>query len=99
MSEKEITLSDGRTAVIRPGKGRDAMNAQKVSGTSIEKFFPALMAQLVTIEGDKMVMEDFEDLPLQDYLTLQGEVAGTNFTSPGETSLGSPTTAVSPTQN
>lgn len=95
----QVTLSDGRVAVIRPGKGRDAMNAQKVSGTNVEKFFPALMAQLITIEGVQLVMEDFEELPLQDYLTLQGEIAGTNFSLPAETLHGSPTTAGSPTES
>lgn len=81
----EVKLSDGRTATIRAGKGRDAMNAQKVSGTDVSKFFPALMAQLVEIDGQKLVMEDFEELPLQDFLTLQGELAGANFTLPAAT--------------
>jgi len=80
-----ITLSDGRVAEIRKGKGRDAMKAQRVSGTDISKFFPALMAELVTIGGQPMVMEDFEELDLQDFLTLQGELAGANFTSPAAT--------------
>lgn len=84
-SGKQITLSDGRVAVIKVGKGRDAMAAQKVAGTDISKYFPALMAQLVTIDGNKLVMEDFEELPLQDYLTLQGELAGANFTLPAAT--------------
>ena len=82
---KSITLSDGRVAVIRKGKGRDAMKAQRVSGTDISKFFPALMAELVIIDGNKMVMEEFEDLELQDFLTIQGELAGANFTSAAAT--------------
>lgn len=81
----QITLSDGRIAEVRAGKGRDAMNAQKVSGTDTSKFFAALMAQLVTIDGKSLVMEDFEELPLQDFLVLQGELAGANFTSPAAT--------------
>jgi hypothetical protein len=87
-TEKTITLSDGKVAVIRKGKGKDAMNAQKVAGTDMSKFFPALMSQLVTVNGSKLVMEDYEEMDLQDFLTLQGEIAGVNFTSPAETSLG-----------
>lgn len=95
----KLVLSDGRVAEIRPGKGRDAMAAQKISGAEMEKFFPALMCQLVTIDGAKMPMEDFGDLPLQDFLAIQGEIAGANFTSPAGTSLGSPTTAGSATES
>jgi hypothetical protein len=84
-SATQITLSDGRTAVIRKGKGRDAMKAQRVSGTDVAKFFPALMAELVTIDGSAMVMEDFEELDMQDYLKIQGELAGANFTSAAAT--------------
>lgn len=81
----QIKLSDGRTAEVRAGKGRDAMKAQRVSGADMSKFFPALMAELVTIDGQALVMEDFEELPLQDFLTLQGELAGANFTLPAAT--------------
>jgi hypothetical protein len=82
---KKITLSDGRTAVIRKGKGRDAIKAQRISGTDSAKYFAALMAELVTVDGNKMVMEDFEELDLQDYMTIQVELAGANFTSPAAT--------------
>jgi hypothetical protein len=79
-----VTLSDGRIAEIRQGKGKDAMAAQKIAGTEVEQFFSALMAQLVTIDGKRMPMEDFGELPLQDFLKIQGEIAGANFTSPAE---------------
>lgn len=78
-----ITLSDGRAVEIRKGKGRDAMEAQKISGKDMGMFFPALMSQLVTIDGKAQPAEYYlDELELQDYLTLMGELAGSNFTLP-----------------
>lgn len=79
MSEKkQITLSDGRIAEVGEFKGRHVLEAQKVVGKETEKMIFALMAQCITIDGKKLVIEDYEDMPGPDVLSLMGEF-GENF--------------------
>ncbi len=79
MSEKkEIKLSTGSVAVIGEFKGRHVLEAQKAVGKETEKMMFALMAQCVTIDGNKKVLEDFEEMPGSDVLLLMGEF-GENF--------------------
>lgn len=77
--EKEITLPCGSVAVIKPGTGRDSAEAAKVADGNAGLMMPAIMARLVTIDGQAGVAEDFLDLPLADYLTLLNEL-GASFT-------------------
>lgn len=79
MSEKkEIKLSNGSVAVVGEFKGRHVLEAQKTVGKETEKMIFALMAQCVTIDGNKKVLEDYEDMPGADVLLLMGEF-GENF--------------------
>lgn len=79
---KEFTLPSGKKAVIYPGKGKHATNAIKICGEDMSLYLPALMSQLVEIDGNRIVLEDLEEMPLQDFMMLQGEFADQNFTSP-----------------
>lgn len=78
-TEKQVTLSDGRTAVIKKGKGKHAQNALKVAGGDGEKYITALMAQLVEIDGKRVVMEDLEEMDMKDFMAIQAEFAEANF--------------------
>jgi len=73
---KTLNLPSGKVATICDGTGRDVIAATKLAGVDTEKFLPALMAQLVLIDGQKQVMEDFYDLPSADYMKLMGEMSG-----------------------
>jgi len=79
VTEKEVILSDGRKAVIRKGKGRDVKAAMRVSGADSSIYLFALIAQLTTIEGNAIVMEDLEDMGMADVTKLQTEFAELNF--------------------
>lgn len=79
---REFKLPSGKKAVIHKGKGRNAMEAMRICDGKTERYLPALMAQLVEIDGSYLVMEDFEDMDLQDFMALQGEFADQNFTLP-----------------
>jgi hypothetical protein len=72
---KEITLSDGRLAVIKDGKGRDLLNAQKKAKTSDEIPY-ALIAELTEIDGEYLVYEDILELPIEDVIKLQEVIGG-----------------------
>jgi hypothetical protein len=78
-TNQTVTLSDGRIAEIKPGKGRHAQEALKVSGGNGDKYMAALMAQLVEIDGKRIVMEDLEELDLKDFIALQTAFAEQNF--------------------
>jgi len=72
---KEITLSDGKVAVIRDGKGRDLLNAQKKAKSSDEIPY-ALIAELTEIDGTYLVYEDILELPIEDVIQLQEAIGG-----------------------
>lgn len=72
---KEITLPSGKKAKIREGKGRDLLQAWRKAKSSDEVVF-ALMAELVEIEGKKVIYEDLLEMPLRDVLAIQSEIVG-----------------------
>jgi hypothetical protein len=79
-----LLLPSGKTAAIRKGFGRDLMRAQRVVGVSSDPTAVvfALIAELVEIDGEKIVYEDLLAMDLNDVLALQSEVAGANFQGP-----------------
>ena len=72
---KEIALSDGKIAVIKDGKGRDLLNAQKKAKSSDEIPY-ALIAELTEIDGNYLVYEDILELPIEDVILLQEAIGG-----------------------
>lgn len=88
---KSILLPSGRSAVIRPPKGRDLIAAQQVS-PSPEHIGFGLMAALVTIDGNRLVLEDYLEMDLSDILVLQTAVMGNVPSQAPSTSSSSPTT-------
>lgn len=79
-----LVLPSGKNAAIRRGFGRDLMRAQRVMGASSDPnaVVFALIAELVEIDGEKIVYEDLLAMDLNDVLALQSEVAGANFQGP-----------------
>jgi hypothetical protein len=79
-----LILPSGRRAIIRKGLGRDLMRAQRVVGTSSDPTAVvfALIAELVEIDGERILYEDLLAMDLNDVLALQSEVAGANFQGP-----------------
>jgi hypothetical protein len=76
---KTLTLPSGKTAVIQTGKGKHARMASRVANGDHSLFIPALMAQLVTIDGNTLVAEEFDDMDLNDFMTLSAEFSDVNF--------------------
>lgn len=72
---KEITLSDGKIAIIKDGKGRDLLNAQKKAKSSDEIPY-ALIAELTEIDGNYLVYEDILELPIAYVIQLQEAIGG-----------------------
>ena len=72
---KTLTLPSGKMAQLRKGKGFDLFQAQKKAKSS-EEIPYALIAELVEIDGEKLVYEDILELDLEDVIALQSEVSG-----------------------
>ena len=72
---KELTLPSGKIAIIEKGKGKDLLQAQIKAKTSDEIPY-ALIAELVEINGQKLVYEDILELDLEDVIALQCEISG-----------------------
>lgn len=79
---KKFTLPSGKTCEILPGKGKHARKAILMADGDGSKYLSALMMQLVLIDGESVVMEDLDEMPLADYMKLQAEFGDQNFTSP-----------------
>lgn len=77
---KKITLPSGKQVVIKDGKGRDLLNAQRKAKTA-EEIVYALLAELTEIDGQKLIYEDILEMDIKDVLALQMEVLG-NFQFP-----------------
>jgi len=65
----EIILSDGRTANIREGKGKDLFEAMRLASEPGE-ITKLLLARLVEIDGKQITENDLEELPLVDTANL-----------------------------
>jgi hypothetical protein len=78
--EDEIKLSNGKTATIKQGKGKDALKAQKLCAGDSDKYLQILMSLLVKIDGQNITLEDLEDLPLNDFSKVQVKFSEINFT-------------------
>ena len=61
--------------MIKDGKGRDLLNAQKKATTSDEIPY-ALIAELTEIDGNYLVYEDILELPIADVIQLQEAIGG-----------------------
>lgn len=72
---KELTLPSGKIAIIEKGKGKDLLQAQ-IKAKNSDEIPYALIAELVEIDGQKLVYEDILELDLEDVIALQGEISG-----------------------
>jgi hypothetical protein len=76
----EFDLSNGDKVVIRQAKGYDAERAMRFAGSGQQdKYMSALMSYTVTVNGKPIIPEALTDMPLKDYLKIQGEFADLNF--------------------
>lgn len=86
---RSITLPSGKTAILRKGKGRDLMHAQRAvvgnSDPTAVEF--ALIAELTQIADGPIVYEDVLGMDLEDVLVLRAEVSQINFPEPALPSL------------
>lgn len=74
-----VALSDGKEAVIFPGRGEHAMEAQKIMDGDESLYFTAMMMQLVEIDGNGLTLEEFKQMPLKDYQKIYLAFLGENF--------------------
>lgn len=77
----EITLPSGAVATIELGKGRHVRQAQKMSEGDASMYMNCMMSLLVTVDGQRMVPESFDDLAANDYVELLAKMSEINFTS------------------
>jgi hypothetical protein len=73
---EKIELSIGKVAMVNPCLGKHIRQATKMAGTDQSMFMPAVMALLVTIDGNACTMEQFDELPGADYMAILNKVSG-----------------------
>ena len=75
-----VELPSGRTANIRDGKAKHAVNASRLINGDQSKFISAMISELVEIDGKKVTFEDAcGNMPLRDYTTLTITLGEENF--------------------
>lgn len=74
-----VLLSEGKIAKIIEGTGNDVESATLIAGGDQKKYFSALMAGCVEIDGKAIVMEDLSLLKMKDYMRIQVAFSEINF--------------------
>ena len=67
---KELVLPSGLNATVRSGVGQDSVNAARMADGDPALTYPALMATLATINGQKFAMEAYLEMPKDDFDAL-----------------------------
>jgi len=81
---KTITLPSGKTVFVARRKGRHTVAAQRLMNQDQEMYFPALMHLLVEFDGRQLPMEDYLDMDGEDFDELMMAISG-NSTTPSKT--------------
>lgn len=68
---KRCTLADGRVAVVRRLKGKDAKTVSRFSNGEEERYHLAIMTVSTVIHGQKVTPEELEELWMDDFNKLQ----------------------------
>lgn len=76
---KEFILPSGKKARIYAGKGSHCNLAMEIAAGDQKQYLPALMHLLIEVDGEKLRPDELTDMPMKDYLSLQGEFASQNF--------------------
>ena len=95
---KTLTLPSGKTAEIRKGRGYDLLQAQ-IKAKDSEEIPYALIAELVSIDGQQLVYEDILDMDLEDVIALQTEISGKLQSAKTKKEETKQPTSLSPTAN
>lgn len=74
----EVKLSEGRIANCIKAKGKHVIEAQRLMDGKAELMMPALICVCTAIDGKKLLIEDFMEMPAEDCMTLMGHF-GTAF--------------------
>lgn len=77
---KRVKLSDGRVAVCRRLKGFDMQEITRQMAGKAENYQNAVMARSITIDEQKIVVDDITQVWMDDY-TLLLSIASINFPS------------------
>lgn len=77
--DKQFELPSGKKATIKKGKGKHSMRATKMAGGDPGKIVPCIIQLLVLIDGERVTVEDLEEMDLKDYMSLMSEFSGVNF--------------------
>lgn len=75
---KRVKLSDGRIAIARRMKGKDAKFINRKTGGDTEKFQNAMASECVEIDGKKLTPEELDELWYEDYTNIMS-IASVNF--------------------
>ena len=76
---KQFKLPSGKMATIFEGFGYHSNQAMEIAGANQGGYLNALMSLLVSIDGEKLRPDEFEQMKIKDYLAIKGEFAEQNF--------------------
>lgn len=71
--DKTLILPSGKTATIKPFKGKHISIAQVQAGSDQSKYLFSIISQCIEIEGNFVAMEDLDEMDGADVLALMGE--------------------------
>lgn len=75
-SIRKTILSDGTEVTCYPAKGKHVRQAQRLMDGDETLMIPALISTCADFGGKKLTVEELDELPAKDFLTLMGEYTG-----------------------
>lgn len=75
----EVELTGGRKVFIKYGRHADVSRATMMCDGDVSKLTSYLMMLLITIDGNKITVEDLDDLGVKDSFILTGAFSKVNF--------------------
>jgi hypothetical protein len=72
---QEIILPSGKKAIIGAFKGKHIREATRIADGDSDKMIFALISITTTIDGNKVLIEDLDEMPGTDVMKLQAAFA------------------------
>lgn len=82
--QKTKTLPSGKVATFEKFQGKHVRQASQMVDGDTSKLIFAMIALTVSIDGNKVVMEDIDEMDGADVLELMGEFSGNFSLTPKE---------------
>jgi len=77
--ERSVILSDGRVVQVRPGKGRDMLEAGRRAGVDVSRLPFEMAGLLASMDGQPLSFDTLMDMEMADLTAIMAAYGKSNF--------------------